>query len=146
MSGVSEADNIAVVQKYFEGCSTGDLETLLATLTPDVVHYFLDDSVQPIRGADHLARYWRKYRQVLDPTWSIDHAVAQGDEVVIEWSCIWTPKGREDRIVLRGTDWYVLRGGRIAEIRAYFIQNNTGDTGLAGFPYSERGYLTTKRT
>jgi ketosteroid isomerase-like protein len=141
MSGTPEAGNVAVVRKYFDGCSTGDLDTLLATLAPDVVHYSLDDSVPPIRGAEHLARYWRKYKQALDPVWSVDHAVASGDDVVIEWSCIWTPKGAQNRIVLRGTDWYVLRGGRIAEIRAYFIQNNAGDTGLAGFPYGERGYL-----
>jgi hypothetical protein len=75
------------------------------------------------------------------PDWSVDHAIAQGDEAVIEWSCIWTPRGTQSRIVLRGTDWYVLRGGRIAEIRAYFIQNNAGDTGLVAFPYGERGYL-----
>lgn len=32
--------NIQIVRRYFEGCSSGDLDVLLSTLTPDVVHYF----------------------------------------------------------------------------------------------------------
>jgi len=136
-----EATNIAVVRKYFDGCNTGNLEDLLSTLAPDVCHYFLPPSFPPITGAEHLARYWRKYKHALDPRWSIDRIIASGDEVVNEWSCLWTPPGSKLRLMARGTEWYVMRDGRIAEVRAYFIANSAANAELATFPYAQRGYL-----
>jgi ketosteroid isomerase-like protein len=138
----TEASNIAMVRKYFAGCQSGDLNDLKSTLAPDVIHYFLPSRFPPITGAEHLARYWRKYKLALDPVWSIDHIVAQGDEVVSEWSCIWTPPGTQKRLMLRGSEWYVMRDGKIAEVRAYFMHDDAGDTGLTGFPYGDRAYLT----
>ena len=41
----------------------------------------------------------------------------------------------------RGTEWYVMRDGVIAEIRAYYADNRVADSELADFPYGERGYL-----
>ena len=79
---------------------------------------------------------------LLDPLWAIDQIIAQGDQVVSEWSCIWTPKDTPRRIVMRGSEWYVMRSGLIAEIRAYLMHDDTNDTELTGFPYVERGYLT----
>ena len=137
----TEATNIAVVQKYFDGCNSGDLDTLIGTLTPDVVHFFLPARFPPIKGAEHLARYWRKYKLVLDPIWSVDHVIARDNEAVSEWSCSWVPKGAKRRLMLRGSEWYVMRDSKIAEIRAYFMHDDGADTGLAGFPYGERGYL-----
>jgi ketosteroid isomerase-like protein len=137
----SEQENIAVVRKYFDGCNSGDLEDLLSTLSPDVVHYFLPSDMPAIRGAEHLARYWRKYKQVLNPVWSIDHIIAQQDEVVSEWSCIWTPRSAQRRLMTRGSEWYVMRDGKICEVRAYFIASVETNTELAAFPYGSRGYL-----
>jgi hypothetical protein len=91
----TEATNIEVVRRYFDGCNSGDLELLVSTLAPDVAHYFLPPRFPPITGAEHLAKYWRKYKTVLNPIWSIDHIIAEGDEVVSEWSCIWTPRGTQ---------------------------------------------------
>jgi len=138
----NELKNIEIVRRYFEGCSSGDLDVLLGTLTEDVVHYFLPPRFAPIRGAQHLAKHWRKFKTALDPLWSIDHIIAQGDEVVSEWSCLWTPAGVQPRVMMRGSEWYVMREGRIAEIRAYLMDDPQRDTELVGFPYAERGYLT----
>jgi hypothetical protein len=155
------------VRRYFDGCNSGDLDLLLSTLTPDVVHYFLPPQFPPIKGAEHLAKYWRKYKAVLNPIWSIrrlrsvhdgflsfgvryqterthiliDHIIAQGIEVVSEWSCIWTPRGTETRLMSRGSEWYVMRDARIAEVRAYFMADELRNTELAGFSYGGRGYL-----
>jgi ketosteroid isomerase-like protein len=137
----AESRNIAIVRRYFEACGTGALEDLLATLAPDVVHYFLPARFPPIRGAGHLARHWRKFKTLLDPVWAIDRIVAQGDEVVSEWSCLWTPPDTGRRVMMRGSEWYVIRDGRIAEIRAYLIDDPSRDTELLGFPYADRGYL-----
>jgi len=106
-----------------------------------VVHYFLPKRFQPIRGSDHLARHWRKFKQALDPVWNIDRILAQDDSVVSEWSCIWTPQGSARRVMMRGSEWYCIREGRIAEIRAYFLHDDLDDAQLAGFPYAQRGYL-----
>jgi ketosteroid isomerase-like protein len=138
----TEARNIEVVRRYFDGCNSGDLAVLLSTLTQDVVHYFLPSRFPPIEGAEHLAKYWRKYKSVLNPVWSIDHIIAQDDEVVSEWSCIWTPKETSKRLMMRGSEWYIMRDGRIAEVRAYLMYDDDGNTELTGFPYGARGYLT----
>jgi len=134
--------NLEVVRRYFvDGCNSGDVEVLLSTLTEDVRHYFLPSSFPPVFGSSHLANYWRKYKQVLDPLWAIDRLIASGDEVVNEWSCLWTPPGTTRRVMTRGTEWYVIRDGRIAEVRAYFIADPEAHSELSSFPYRARGYL-----
>ncbi len=136
-----EARNIDTVRRYFEGCNSGDVDELLATLAPDVVHYFLPGDVKTIRGADHLANHWRKYKELLDPTWRIDEIIGSGERVVSEWSCLWTPPQTGRPVMTRGTEWYILRDGLIAEVRAYFATDLTADTELPDFPYAARGYL-----
>lgn len=138
----TESANLAVVYRYFEGCSLGDERILRETLSTDVVHYFLPPRFPPIRGADHLVRHWCKFHRLLAPTWAVDHAIARDDEVVSEWSCAWTPVDSGRRVMMRGSEWYVLTHGRICEIRAYLMDDPTADTGLQGFPYTDRGFLT----
>jgi ketosteroid isomerase-like protein len=135
-----EARNVEVVRRYYDACNAGNLEALLGTLTPDAAHYFLPGKFAPVRGAGHFARYWVKNRNEFDARWTVDHVMAQGDEVVVEWSMFWAPKGAPRRIVTRGAEWYVMRDGRIAEVRAYFIADAAASTELAGFPYAQRGY------
>jgi hypothetical protein len=133
------------VRRYFDGCNSGHLDVLLSTLAEDVTHYFLPPRLPPIRGAEHLAKYWRKYKAVLSPVWSIDHIIGQGDEVVSEWSCIWTPRGTQTPLMMRGSEWYVMRNALISEVRAYLMYDENGNTELTGFPYDQRGYLVLRR-
>lgn len=133
--------NVDVVLRYFDACNTGDLEQLRSTLEDDVAHYFLPNVHPPIRGAEHLAKYWRKFKQIYHPTWKIDHTIASGDEVVSEWSCAYTLPSTGMRAMFRGTEWYVMRNRRIAEVRAYYQYDESRDCELNGFPYAERGYL-----
>jgi len=138
---VNEEAHIDVVRRYFDACNTGVLEDFEPTLAEDVVHYFLPDRFVPIRGADHLARFWRKFKEVSNTVWAIDEIIAQGDRVVNEWSLIWTPAGSSRRLKMRGTEWYEMRSGVIGEIRAYFGYDEAGDAELTGFPYRDRLYL-----
>ena len=140
-----ESNNVSVVLKYFDACNSGDLDALLSTLDPDVVHYFLPGRFPPIRGAEHLAKYWRKFKNLLNPVWRIDRIMGRDEEVVSEWSCLWTPQGTSRRLMMRGTEWYVMRDARIAEVRAYFLHEDAGDAQLTGFPYAERDYLAASR-
>lgn len=137
----SHTDHVRVVLAYFDGCNTGELDHLKATLDPDVVHYFLPEAHRTIQGADHLARYWRKFKQIYAPVWRIDHTIAAGDEVVSEWSCAYTSPSVGERMMFRGTEWYVMRNGLIAEVRAYYQYDEGRDCQLTGFPYHDRAYL-----
>jgi hypothetical protein len=102
----------------------------------------LPQQFKPIHGAVHLAKYWRKFKTLLNPTWKIDHIIAHDKEVVSEWSCLWTPEGTSERRMMRGTEWYVMRDDRIAEVRAYYGYSDKSDVELTGFPYGERRYLS----
>jgi ketosteroid isomerase-like protein len=133
--------NIEAVRRYFDGCSSGDIDVLRSTLADDVVHYFLPGRFPPIRGAEHLAKYWRKFKSALDPVWSIDQIIAQDNAVVSEWSLIWTNSATQARHMVRGTEWYVMRDDKIAEVRAYFMFDENGNSELPEFPYHQRGYL-----
>jgi len=137
-----EDRNIAVVRRYYEGCNSGDLAVLRSTVTEDVIHYFLPHTFPTLRGAEHLARFWRKFHVTLSPVWRIDEVIADGDRVVSEWSCLWTEPGEGVRVMSRGTEWYILRDGRIAEVRAYFQATEIADSELVDFPYAGRGYFT----
>ena len=136
-----------VVRRYYDGCSAGDAEEVRATLTDDVVHYFLAPNVgsAPVRGGEHLARYWRKVAGMIEARWVVDHGLvgsADPAEAVIEWTMFWRPQGATSRVATRGAEWFVFAAdGRIAEIRSYYRQQpNT--TELDGFPYAARGYST----
>jgi ketosteroid isomerase-like protein len=137
----SEAHNIEVVRKYVDGCNAGDLDLLLSTLAPDVSHYFLPAIFPPIKGAELLARFWIRHKLALNPVWSIDHIIARDNEVVQEYSSIWTPPGSRRRLMNRGAEWCVMRDGRIAEIRSYFMVNPNSHSELNAFPYRDRGYF-----
>ena len=130
-----------MVLTYFDACNTGDIRELMVTMDTNIVHYFLPPAHRAIHGAEHLARYWSKFKRVFDPVWRIDHIIEAGDEVVSEWSCAYRPSGGGDRRMFRGTEWYVMRNGLIAEVRAYYIYDEARDCQLTDFNYVERGYL-----
>lgn len=135
------AKNAQVVLKYFDACNSGDISELMATMDSSVVHYFLQPANRAIHGAEHLARYWSKFKRWLDPVWRIDHIVEIGDEVVSEWSCAYAPRGSGERRMFRGTEWYVMRNSLIAEVRAYYGYDEARDCQLTDFDYAARGYL-----
>ncbi len=134
------ADHLATIQRYYHGCNTGDVELIMSTCTPDVVHYFFVPGTDPVAGHEHLARYWRKVQRMLQGAWFVDHALVQQDEAVIEWTLLWTAQGSGQRHAIHGTEWYRFQDGLISEIRAYYDQRPDTSTGLVGFPYRERGY------
>lgn len=135
---------LTTITRYYDGCSAGDVETMLGTLDPGVVHWFLAPNVgsAPVRGAEHLARYWRKVSGLIEARWVVDHALTGGAEAVIEWTMFWRPQGTADRVATRGAEWFTFAAdGRITEIRSYY-QQRPETTQLDGFPYADRGYST----
>jgi ketosteroid isomerase-like protein len=131
---------LATITRYYEGCSTGDVELMLTTLDADVVHWFLapNPGSAPVRGGEHLARYWRKVQRMIDSRWVVDHCLAGEGEAVIEWTMYW--RSGEEEVATRGAEWFTFSAeGLITEIRSYY-QQRPGTTELDGFPYGERGY------
>lgn len=116
---------------------------MMSTFTDDVVHYFVDHSA--VRGADGLANYWAKIAPRTQANWVLDHALVQEPEAVIEWSMRWVPAQTGEPEILRGSEWYLFRDDKIAEIRSYhnnyFIQDPE-NRALHGFDYSGRTYRT----
>jgi hypothetical protein len=113
----SEARNIEVVLRYIDGwCNSGMSAKLMSTLDPDGRHYFLPATFPPIEGAEHLANFWRKYKEYLNPVWKIDHIIASGDEVVSEWSCRWKNPASEGRLMARGSEWHVVGEARKLDV------------------------------
>jgi ketosteroid isomerase-like protein len=128
------------VRSYYEALNSGDADRVAAHFTDDAVHYYT--RLGPHRGreiADNAA--WGV--ETVDGQWWIEHGIEQGDEAVIEWTMTWRdPKSGEERLN-RGTEWFRLEGGKIAEVRAYHhgdAKNPTGD--LLGFDHAGRGYTT----
>jgi ketosteroid isomerase-like protein len=62
----TEARNIEVVRKYYDGCNSGDIDEMMSTFAPDVTHYFLPSELAPIRGAEALAKNWKWWKDKLD--------------------------------------------------------------------------------
>lgn len=102
-----------VITRYYEGCSTGDVDLMLSTVDAEVVHWFLapNPGSAAVRGGEHPARYWRKVHHMIDARWSVDHCLAGEGEAVIEWTMLWRSGGER-----------------------------TETTELDGFPYAARGY------
>jgi ketosteroid isomerase-like protein len=137
---------LGLIRRYYDGCSTGDAPAMLATLHPEVVHYFLapNPGSRAVRGAEALVEHWRTVQARYDARWVVDAIVGDGDtaagEAVIEWSMFWTPAPGGARVAIRGAEGYRFAGGLIAEIRAFYRQDPERSTELRDFDYAGRGY------
>lgn len=137
--------HLETITRYYDGCSAGDVAATAATLDADVVHWFLapNPGSGAVRGAEHLARYWRKVAGMIEARWVVDHGIETSDEAVIEWTLFWRPPGAGTRIATRGAEWFTFSAaGLITEIRSYYQQRDD-TTELDGFPYASRGYSVT---
>ena len=132
---------IDTIKRYYEGCNTANVELMLSTFTDDVVHYFVDHGA--VQGATGLANYWAKVGPRTHANWQLDHAIVDEPEAVIEWSMRWTPHQTGEPELLRGSEWYIFRDDKIAEIRSYhnnFYLQDRANRELHDFDYKGRGY------
>ncbi|HST69760.1 MAG TPA: nuclear transport factor 2 family protein [Solirubrobacterales bacterium] len=127
------------VRSYYEALNTGDAEAVSSHFTDDAVHYYT--RLGPHEGAETIGNYAALGVSTIDAQWYVENLIEQGDQVVIEWTMTWRdPKSSAQRLD-RGTEWFLIRDGRIAEVRAYHHggrKNPQGD--LLGFDHDGRGY------
>lgn len=127
------------VRAYYEALNTGDAEAVSAHFTEDAVHYYT--RLGPHEGAGTIGSYAALGVETIDGQWYIENAIEQGDQVAIEWTMTWRHPESGERRLDRGTEWFLIRDGKIAEVRAYHHggrKNPQGD--LLGFDHEGRGY------
>jgi ketosteroid isomerase-like protein len=127
------------VRAYYEDLNTGDAEAVSAHFTDDAVHYYT--RLGPHEGAETIGGYAAFAVEHIDAQWYIENAIEQGDQVAIEWTMTWRDPKSGERRLDRGTEWFLIRDGKIAEVRAYHHggrKNPQGD--LLGFDHKGRGY------
>ncbi len=133
--------NLDHIRSYYEALNTGDVERIAAHFTDDATHYYT--RLGPHHGASEIAENARWAIDNMEGRWWYEHGIEQGDEAVIEWTMTWRDSRSGEERINRGTEWFRLRDGRIAEVRAYHHgdrKNPQGD--LLGFDHSARGYTT----
>jgi ketosteroid isomerase-like protein len=129
------------IRSYYAALNTGDPDRVAAHFTEDAVHYYT--RLGPHQGARAIGDNARWAVEKLDGQWWMEHGLEQGDEAVIEWTMTWRDPDSGERRLNRGTEWFRLRDGKIAEVRAYHHgdrKNPRGD--LIGFDFESRGYTT----
>jgi ketosteroid isomerase-like protein len=127
------------VRAYYEDLNSGDAEAVARHFTEDAVHYYT--RLGPHEGAETIGNYAALGVSTIDAQWYLENLIEQGDQVAIEWTMTWRdPKSGAKRLD-RGAEWFLIRDGLIAEVRAYHHggpKNPQGD--LLGFDHEGRGY------
>jgi ketosteroid isomerase-like protein len=131
--------NLDHIRSYYEALNTGDADLVASHFTEDAVHYYT--RLGPHEGAERIGQNSEMGVNMIDGQWYLEHGIEQGDEAVIEWTMTWRdPKSGEKRLD-RGTEWFLMRDGKIAEVRAYHHGNKKNPQGdLLGFDHEARGY------
>src|SRR5215218_8464617 len=110
------------VRAYYEDLNQGDAEAVSSHFTEDAVHYYT--RLGPHEGAETIGRYAAFGAEQIDAQWYLENLIEQ-----------------DERRLDRGAEWFLIRDGRIAEVRAYHHggkKNPQGD--LLGFDHEGRGY------
>lgn len=128
------------VRSYYESLNAADADKIAAHFTDDATHYYTRLGPHHGRAIAENA-CWAIDK--LDASWQLEHGIEQGDEVVIEWSMSWRDPDSGERRINRGTEWFVIRDGLIAAVRAYHHgDRNNPEGNLLGFDHGERGHTT----
>ena len=120
MSQEQNQNKRIVARLYQEVGNEGRLEVLDEIAWPDhVEHYPFPGQAQGVEG---LKQRVSMIRAAFNPTFSIEHLVAEGDTVAVMWTNRGThvgewfgfsPTGKS--LTTRGVDIHLLRDGRLAE-------------------------------
>jgi ketosteroid isomerase-like protein len=125
------------VRAYYEALNTGDAEAVSSHFTEDATHYYT-------RLGPHeetIGNFAALGVSTIDAQWYVENLIEQNDQVVIEWTMTWRDPESGAKRLDRGTEWFLIRDGKIAEVRAYHHggrKNPQGD--LLGFDHEARGY------
>ncbi len=132
---------VEIVGRYFDGANAGDAELMRSCFCDDIAAYTI---AIPARFGSEAASAFLVGLHETGARFTVDHAMVQEPEAVVEWSMIWTPPGASEPALSRGVDWFVFESGKIKEIREYCDPRWNPEPAslhqLEEFPYSSRGY------
>jgi ketosteroid isomerase-like protein len=139
---MSDMTPLERVRAYYRDLNTGNVDKVARHFHPDANHYYT--RLGPHRSAREIGEITEQGVKHLDASWHLEHGIEQGGEVVIEWTMLWRdPRHGNERRIDRGTEWFVVRDGLIAEVRAYHHSDGENRQGnLLGFDHTGRGHTT----
>ena len=115
----SAHDPRAVVERFNEAFSRGDVDAVMALMTDDCV---FENTYPPPDGERHVGQVavrssWERFfGNTVTPRFETEEIFAAGDRVVCRWQFSWGgPKGGH----VRGVDVFRVRDGKVAEKLAY---------------------------
>jgi ketosteroid isomerase-like protein len=127
------------IRSYYAALNTGDADAIAAHFTDDATHYYT--RLGPHEGAQAIGGYAAWAVENIEAQWHVENAIEQGDQAAIEWTMTWRHPETGERRLDRGAEWFALRDGRIAEVRAYHHGGKKNPQGnLLGFDHRGRGY------
>jgi SnoaL-like domain len=142
---MAELTPLERVRAYYRDLNTGNAERVARHFHPSANHYYT--RLGPNLSANEIGDTTEQGVKLLDGSWHIEHAIEQGNEVVIEWTMLWRdPRHDGVKRLDRGTEWFRVEDGLIREVRAYHhsdAKNRQGD--LIGFDHAGRGYTVLER-
>lgn len=127
------------VHSYYDALNSGDPDLVASHFTDDAVHYYT--RLGPHEGARKIGEHTKWAVETIEGQWFVENGIEQGDQACIEWTMTWRDAETGERRLDRGSEWFLFRDGKIAEVRAYFHggkRNRSGD--LIGFDHAGRGY------
>ena len=142
---MAELTPLERVRAYYRDLNTGNAERVARHFHPSANHYYT--RLGPNLSAKAIGETTEQGVKLLDGSWHIEHAIEQGNEVVIEWTMLWRdPRHDGVKRLDRGTEWFRVEDGLIREVRAYHHSdagNRQGD--LIGFDHARRDYTVLER-
>jgi hypothetical protein len=127
--------------RYFRGCNNADFELFKTALDENVTLYFID--FPPLSGRDNVAEFFKSYYEMAKPRWTMDRVIFGDQEMVVEWSALYTPPGESGEKIDRGVDWLICKNNLVVEAHQYHrpqILPPDQRYELMGFPYRDRNY------
>jgi hypothetical protein len=126
---------------YYRGCNSGDIDLMISAFTEDISSFFID--MPPIHGSANLAQFFKMVHEASSARWTLDYTIVTDDDVVAEWSLLFTSPETNIEEFTRGIEVFKFFNDKISEIRQYYrprylTQDQIYE--LQGFPYAERGY------
>lgn len=124
-----------LVDSYFSSCSTGTRQDIAGHFCEDAVVYDLNHD--PIQGAAKIGEFYVRIRaQWGGARWLVDTYIGDDKHAAGEWSMHGTTAG--EPFVVRGSEHYDFRDGKIAQIRQYWKYDRARPgVALRGYPYPD---------
>jgi hypothetical protein len=142
---MAELTPLERVKAYYRDLNTGHPDKVARHFHPSANHYYT--RLKPNLSAQEIGDLTEQGVKHLDASWHLEHAIEQGNEVVIEWTMLWRdPRHDGVKRLDRGTEWFQVEDGLIREVRAYHHSDENNRQGdLVGFDNAERGYTVLDR-